>query len=326
MVNLLFHFTIYFSFFLDLKCTLSDILFLSKGGFTMELDIGEVSKITKLKPHTLRYYESIGLIQDIKRNLERGYKKMLEIDGEAGKNVENSLNDISPELAKYMIEYSFGDIYSREILELKAKEICVVAALTAMGNASPQLKVHINGALNVGCTISDIKEVMMQMSAYSGFPTSINAMNALKEVLKEREERGVKDAEGSETTNEVLPDERYEIGAKQLNMFDSDQLKKLEKSYGDFAPDLVKFIVNTQADFYTRDNFDVKYREMSTVAALTAMGTAGPQLKYHIKAALNVGVLVEEVKEIIILMTVYAGFPSAINAMNILKEVMKERN
>lgn len=65
---------------------------------------------------------------------------------------------------------------------------------------------------------------------------------------------------------------------------------------------------------------------MSTVAALTAMGTAEPQLKYHINAALNVGVSVEEVKEIIILMTVYAGFPSAINAMNILKEVMKERN
>lgn len=263
---------------------------------------------------------------EMESRLERGYKKMLEIDGEAGKNVENSLNDISPELVKYMIEYSFGDIYSRKILELKAKEICVVAALTAMGNASPQLKVHINGALNVGCTISDIKEIMMQMSAYSGFPTSINAMNALQEVLKEREERGVKDVEGSEPTNEVLPDERYEIGAKQLNMFDSNQLKKLEKSYGDFAPDLVRFVVNTQADFYTRDNFDVKYREMSTVAALTAIGTAGPQLKYHINAVLNVGVSVEEVKEIIILMTVYAGFPSAINAMNILKEVMKERN
>lgn len=133
---------------------------------------------------------------EMESRFERGYKKMLEIDGEAGKKVENGLNDISPELVKYMIAYSFGDIYSRGILELKAKEICVVAALTAMGNASPQLKVHINGALNVGCTINDIKEVIMQMSAYSGFPTSINAMNALQEVIKERKERGIEDLVG----------------------------------------------------------------------------------------------------------------------------------
>lgn len=263
---------------------------------------------------------------EMESRLERGYKKMLEIDGEAGKKVENGLNNISPELVKYMIAYSFGDIYSRETLELKAKEICVVAALTAMGNARPQLKVHINGALNVGCTISDIKELIMQMSAYSGFPSAINAMNELQEVLKERKERGIEDPKGNEPTKEVLPDERYEIGVKQLNMFDSNQLKKMKKAYGDFVPDLVKFIVNGQADFYTRDNFNVKYREMSTVAALTAMGTAEPQLKYHINAVLNVGVSVEEVKEIILLMTIYAGFPSAINAMNILQEVIKERD
>ncbi|MFL0252772.1 carboxymuconolactone decarboxylase family protein [Clostridium neuense] len=258
---------------------------------------------------------------EMESRLERGYRKMIEIDGEAGKKVENGLNDISPELVKYMIAYSFGDIYSREALELKAKEICVVAALTAMGNARPQLKVHINGALNVGCTISDIKEIIMQMSAYSGFPASINAMNALLEVLGERKERGIKDPEGSEPVREVLPNERYEVGAEQLAMFDSNQLKNLEKAYNDFAPDLIKFIVNGQADFYARDNFGVKYREMATVAALTAIGTAEPQLKFHMNAALNVGVAVEEIKEIILLMTIYSGFPSAINAMNILKEV-----
>lgn len=258
---------------------------------------------------------------EMESRLERGYRKMIEIDGEAGKKVENGLNDISPELVKYMIAYSFGDVYSRETLELKTKEICVVAALTAMGNARPQLKVHINGALNVGCTISDIKEIIMQMSAYSGFPASINAMNALLEVLGERKERGIKDPEGSEPVREILPNERYEVGVEQLAMFDSNQLKNLEKAYNDFAPDLIKFIVNGQADFYARDNFGVKYREMATVAALTAMGTAEPQLKFHMNAALNVGVAVEEIKEIILLMTIYSGFPSAINAMNILKEV-----
>src|SRR5687768_17570371 len=79
-----------------------------------------------------------------------GWKNLKEIDGEAGEKVIENLKDISPDLGTYIIEYAFGDIYSRDGLDLKSKEIAVVAALTALGNAQPQLKVHINGALNTG--------------------------------------------------------------------------------------------------------------------------------------------------------------------------------
>ena len=117
---------------------------------------------------------------------KKGWNKLKEIDGEAGEKVINSLKDISPDLGKFIIEYSFGDIYTREGLDLKSKEIAVVAALTAMGTAQPQLKVHINGTLNTKSTINEVKEVILQMSVYSGFPSCINAMNALKEVVNER--------------------------------------------------------------------------------------------------------------------------------------------
>lgn len=113
---------------------------------------------------------------------------MLEIDGGAGKDVENSLKDISPDLVKYMIEYSFGDIYSRNGLDLKSKEIAVVASLTAVGNAEPQLKFHIKAGLNVGLTDNDVKEIMLLMTIYVGFPSAINGTNALKEVLYENKE------------------------------------------------------------------------------------------------------------------------------------------
>ncbi|WP_211229811.1 carboxymuconolactone decarboxylase family protein [Olivibacter sitiensis] len=118
-----------------------------------------------------------------------GWKKLQEIDGEAGEKVIESLKDISPDLGTYIIEYAFGDIYSRDGLDLKSKEIAVVAALTAIGNAQPQLKVHINGALNTESSINEVKEVILQMSVYSGFPSCINAMNALKEVLAERKKK-----------------------------------------------------------------------------------------------------------------------------------------
>ncbi|WP_087024246.1 carboxymuconolactone decarboxylase family protein [Thaumasiovibrio subtropicus] len=115
----------------------------------------------------------------------RGLKALKEIDGDAGQRVIDSLADICPDLAQYTIEYPFGDIYSRSGLDLKSREIATVAALTSLGNCQPQLKVHLHAALNVGCTEDELKEVILQMSVYAGFPAALNGMFALKEVLSE---------------------------------------------------------------------------------------------------------------------------------------------
>jgi 4-carboxymuconolactone decarboxylase len=117
----------------------------------------------------------------------RGWAKLREIDGHAGERVIDALADIAPDFAKYLIEFPFGDIYSRPQLDLKTREIGVVAALTALGNATPQLKVHIHGALNVGCTRDEVVEIMMQMAVYAGFPAALNGLFAAKEVFAERD-------------------------------------------------------------------------------------------------------------------------------------------
>lgn len=117
---------------------------------------------------------------------QQGWQKLAEVDGQAGEQVIDSLKDIAPDLAKYIIEFPFGDIYSRPGLDLKSREIATVAALTAMGNAQPQLKVHIHGALNVGCTHEEIVEVIMQMAVYAGFPAALNGIFVAKEVFAER--------------------------------------------------------------------------------------------------------------------------------------------
>jgi 4-carboxymuconolactone decarboxylase len=113
----------------------------------------------------------------------RGWDKLKEVDGQAGENVIAGLRDIAPEFATYLIEFPFGDIYSRPGLDLKSREIAVVASLTALGNAAPQLKVHIHGALNVGCSRQEIVEVIMQMAIYAGFPAALNGLFAAKEVF-----------------------------------------------------------------------------------------------------------------------------------------------
>jgi 4-carboxymuconolactone decarboxylase len=117
---------------------------------------------------------------------ERGTRALSEIDGEAGERVVSSLEDIAPDFGRYIIEFPFGDIYSRPGLDLRAREIATIAALTAMGNATPQLKVHIEGGLNVGLSRTEIIEIIMQMAVYAGFPAALNGLFAAKEVFKSR--------------------------------------------------------------------------------------------------------------------------------------------
>lgn len=118
---------------------------------------------------------------------QRGLEKLREIDGEAGERVVQSLHDIAPDFARYLIEFPFGDIYSRPDLDLKSREIAVVAALTALGNAAPQLKVHIQGALNVGVSRTEVIETIMQMAVYAGFPAALNGLTAAREVFNQND-------------------------------------------------------------------------------------------------------------------------------------------
>ena len=117
---------------------------------------------------------------------ENGLVKLAEIDGEAGQKVIDSLQAVCPDLAKYTIEFPFGDIYQRSQLDLKSREIATVAALTALGHCAPQLNVHINDALNVGCKPDEIIEVILQMAVYAGFPAALNGMFVAKDVFISR--------------------------------------------------------------------------------------------------------------------------------------------
>ncbi len=115
-----------------------------------------------------------------------GWQKLREIDGEAGEKVIAALQDIAPDLARYVIEFPFGDIYQRPGLSFRERQLVTVAALATLGHCQPQLRIHIGGALNVGCEPVQIVEAIMQLSVYTGFPTAPNAMFTAKEVFAER--------------------------------------------------------------------------------------------------------------------------------------------
>lgn len=116
----------------------------------------------------------------------RGEKTIATITGSEGRKVVDSLRDIAPELGGWIVDFAYGEVFSRPGLSLCTRELTTISALTAMGNAQPQLKVHIDGALNVGCKPEEIVEVILQMAVYAGFPSALNGISAAREVFTRR--------------------------------------------------------------------------------------------------------------------------------------------
>lgn len=117
---------------------------------------------------------------------EQGLKVLSHIHGGTGEAVVASLAEIAPDFADYLLEFPFGDLYSRPGLSLRDRQIATIASLATQGHAQPQLKVHIKAGLNVGLTAAEITEVIMHMAIYAGFPATLNALFTAKEAFSER--------------------------------------------------------------------------------------------------------------------------------------------
>lgn len=114
-----------------------------------------------------------------------GWKKLMEIDGKGGESVIASLQDISPDLGNMIIEFAFGDIYTRDQLTLQEREMITITSLLTTGGCEAQLHVHINGALNVGISKERIIETFLQCIPYVGFPKVLNAVSVARKVFQE---------------------------------------------------------------------------------------------------------------------------------------------
>lgn len=113
----------------------------------------------------------------------RGLESLGAITGSSGESVVDGLRDLAPDLADWIVDFSYGDVLSRPGLDYRTRQLATIAALTALGHCAPQLEVHIRGALNVGCTRQEIVEVILQMAVFAGFPAAINALDVARGVL-----------------------------------------------------------------------------------------------------------------------------------------------
>ena len=101
--------------------------------------------------------------------------------------VKSGVAELAPDFARMVIEFAFGDIYSRPGLDLKSRELVAIAALAAKGDCDPQLRLHVESATSVGIASSEVIEVLMQVSLYAGFPASLNALSACHDLLTDGE-------------------------------------------------------------------------------------------------------------------------------------------
>jgi 4-carboxymuconolactone decarboxylase len=173
-------------------------------------------------------------------------------------------------------------------LTLQQQSIVSISALTATGNAG-QLKVQFNKGLEAGLTTNEIKEILVQLYAYCGFPRSLNGINAFMSVLDERRAKGIQDPEGKAASPVNDPD-KYQTGKKTLQQLTGKEEKALAGANA-FAPAIDTFLKeHLFADIFSRDVLTFQQRELITVSALAAMSGVAAQLQAHIGMAMNTGI------------------------------------
>ncbi len=124
--------------------------------------------------------------QEGQSRYERGWRRLQDLDSQAGQRVLETLQDIAPDLATYIIEFTFGDIHSRSGLDLKQRQLIIIATLVSQGDSEAQLELHINAGLNVGLEAQEIVEAVMQCVPFTGFPRVFNALGVVKRVFDKR--------------------------------------------------------------------------------------------------------------------------------------------
>lgn len=252
---------------------------------------------------------------------QRGKRILAEVERNPQGSVLDDVASFCPDLERFVLEFCYSDIFDRPGLLRSDRQLATVAALAALGNAPSQLRFHINGALNVGASPEQIVEAFVQLTIYAGFPAALNAIQTAREVFTSR------GMEPAPHTHRAGASERFETGSRLLEEIDGTGGAAVIGALQDISPDLGRFIVEYSfGDIYARPGLTLRERELVTVASCIALGTCVPQLQLHMHGYLNVGGTKDEVIEIVMQMAVYAGFPAALNGLNLFREVLTERD
>jgi 4-carboxymuconolactone decarboxylase len=214
---------------------------------------------------------------------------------------------------------------ANQALSAKQQRIIPIAAFTANGEMD-KLRTALHEGLDAGLTVHEIKEILVQMYAYAGFPRSLNGINTFMAVMDERHAKGIKDEMGKEASPVPADMNKDAYGARVRARLTGREVIPPPSGYQLFTPVIDTFLKeHLFADIFARDNLDYQSRELATIAALASMtGTAG-QLQFHLGAAMNTGLTEAQMKDFISVLKSKVGKKEGESASEILAEVLSNR-
>ena len=215
---------------------------------------------------------------------------------------------------------------TNQALDKKQQSIISIAAVTATGNL-PKLKIELNNGLDAGLTVNQIKEVIVHIYAYAGFPRSIRGLQIFMTVLDERKIKGIHDNIGNETSPIDETESKYERGKKILGELTKTPQPKALSGYSAFAPVMDTFLKeHLFADIFERDILSYQQRELVTVSVIATIGNAEPMLRSHLAICLNVGLTPAQLQQFVSIIKSTIGEKEGNAAEGVLNEVLKNKN
>ena len=218
-----------------------------------------------------------------------------------------------------------NNIHTNPSLNAQQQSIVSIAALTAVGDIA-HLKTQLNTGLDVGLTINEIKEVLVQLYAYCGFPRSLNGINTFMSVVEERKAKGITDAEGKNASPVADAVSKYETGKQTLQSLTGIEEKGPKTGANAFAPAIDTFLKeHLFADIFSRDVLTYQQRELATISVLSALEGVAPQLQFHLAVGMNIGLTESQLKQVFSIIETHIGNPQAEIAKTVLLKMADKK-
>jgi alkylhydroperoxidase/carboxymuconolactone decarboxylase family protein YurZ len=222
--------------------------------------------------------------------------------------------------------YAQSNIETSKELSIKQQQIIPIAAYTAVGELE-QLKTALNKGLDAGLTVNEIKEAIVHLYAYCGFPRSIRGLQTFMEALDERKAKGIEDEMGAQASPINDDRSKYERGKANLEALTGRPLDGPQSGYAAFAPVIEVFLKeHLFADIFDRDVLTYAERELVTVSVLSSIGGVEPMLRSHLAICLNLGYTPEQLNDFTGIIKTTIGKKEAKNAQAVLNEILENRD
>ncbi len=209
------------------------------------------------------------------------------------------------------------------LLTTKEQHIVSISAFTSKGNLV-QLKTALNTGLDAGLTINEIKEILIQLYAYNGFPRSLNALNTFIDVLKDRKARNITDTVGNSSASNSTDKNKLQLGTEIQTKLIGQPLKA---EVYDFAPVIDKFLKeHLFADIFGNNTIDWRTREIVTIASLASLGNVQAQLRSHFKVGIYNGLTAPQLNQLVSIINNKIGLTEGKSARHILQDVLGKKS